>query len=100
MQKLPGLSDPGLGRVVCLFWCLFIFNLNADAQTPASNGVGELLKGLKTGEWKFYYPSGKLMAIEMYKEGMLHGKSTAYFPDGAIASVENWQDDLQEDSAW
>lgn len=65
-----------------------------------SSGVGKTEMGLKEGEWLFYYPDGKLMAQENYKNGMLHGTCLAFFPNGQLASKEWWQEDLQEDSAW
>lgn len=82
---------PGISQVV---------NGQQNGNLQKSNGVGKSEKGLKEGEWLFYYPDGKLMAQENYKNGMLHGTCLSFFPNGQMASREWWQEDLQEDSAW
>ncbi|MCR9253992.1 MAG: hypothetical protein NXI20_26515, partial [bacterium] len=57
---------------------LLVFSLSVSAQdtTYYSSGnirsVGELVEGLKEGLWKFYFPSGKVMAEEYYENDLLN----------------------------
>ncbi|HOY94444.1 MAG TPA: toxin-antitoxin system YwqK family antitoxin [Catalimonadaceae bacterium] len=84
-------------------WILFSSASLAQTESKSgqnSKGEGQLVNGLREGAWKFYYPNGRLMASETYRNGELNGISTSYFPDGNVSSVENWADDLQQDSSW
>jgi len=87
-------------RFIALLAFLLSYNTQAQVLKEKSKSQGNLVNGLKEGEWLFFYPDGKIMAKEMYKEDELSGKSNSYFPDGKLSSTENWVEDLQEDSAF
>ncbi len=43
---------------------------------------GEVVSGLREGEWKWYYPNGKLKRTSIYKKGKKNGKTVYYYPNG------------------
>ena len=45
-----------------------------------TRGKGKILNHKKEGEWQYFYPAGKLSAVENYKNGKLNGEVTYYFP--------------------
>jgi uncharacterized protein len=47
---------------------------------------GDFSNGKKDGEWKFYYPSGKISSSGLYKNDEPDGKWTYYFEDGSVSS--------------
>ena len=55
--------------------------------------------GEKSGRWKYYYPSGKIMSIENYSVGKLEGRIEYYFPSGNLLGVEQWKNGILDDSA-
>ncbi len=42
----------------------------------------EYLNGLLHGEWKEYYPSGKIKSITQYEFDKKHGVQTTYYLNG------------------
>jgi len=46
--------------------------------------IGQKKDGKMNGEWKFYYPSGKIKSIEHYIEDRPAGEYTEYYETGAI----------------
>jgi antitoxin component YwqK of YwqJK toxin-antitoxin module len=95
-------------RILKQFYCLvcglsiILFAQICFAQNGKDKSLskGEIINGLKEGEWLFYYPDGKIMAKELYKNDELNGKSFSYYPNGLLSGIEYWVDDLQEDSAF
>ena len=69
-------------------------------KNNAVKSEGVLKDGSKEGEWKYYYPSGKMMSRENFREGVLQGKIEYYFPDGKLQAVEQWQNGMLQDSAF
>ncbi len=43
---------------------------------------GKVVDGLREGEWKWYYPTGKLKRTSIYKKGKKNGKTVYYWPNG------------------
>ena len=43
---------------------------------------GKVINGLREGEWKWYYPTGKLKRTSIYKKGKKNGKTVYYWPNG------------------
>jgi antitoxin component YwqK of YwqJK toxin-antitoxin module len=43
---------------------------------------GKVVNGLREGEWKWYYPTGKLKRTSIYKKGKKNGKTVYYWPNG------------------
>ena len=60
---------------------------------------GKMLNGVKEGEWKYYFPAGKLMAIENFKAGLLNGRVEYYYANEKLQGVENWANGVLTDSA-
>ena len=50
---------------------------------------GEFQKGLKIGEWKYWYPNGSIKRTENYKEGQLKGKPTCYDDQGNLVTKKS-----------
>ncbi len=48
---------------------------------------GDFVNGKKNGEWKLYFPSGKVSSSGQYKNDEPDGKWTYYFEDGTISST-------------
>jgi antitoxin component YwqK of YwqJK toxin-antitoxin module len=83
-----------------LFICFVLFFNAGQAQSESSiesyvdyyeSGVkyreGTVKdKTMAHGNWKIYYPSGKLQIEATYKDNILHGAYTSYFEDGTIES--------------
>lgn len=58
---------------------------------------GEFSKGIKIGEWSFYYPSGELNRKEFYsEEGEKVGNFTAYYRNGNVKCKHSWQNNELE----
>jgi len=47
----------------------------------------------KTGEWKYYYPTGILKLKEFYKDDKLTGETYAYYKNGSIESYVKFGED-------
>lgn len=47
---------------------------------------GEYVNGKKNGQWKIYYPSGKVSASGSYVNDEMTGPWTYYYEDGAVSS--------------
>lgn len=64
-------------------------NDSAEAKIYHTNkaleGEGMYYKQQKTGVWKFYDNTGKLSAVETFKNGVKHGKSQIYLLSGQIS---------------
>jgi antitoxin component YwqK of YwqJK toxin-antitoxin module len=43
---------------------------------------GKVVNGLREGEWKWYYPDGKLKRTSIYKKGKKNGKTIYFYPNG------------------
>jgi hypothetical protein len=100
MPKLFALSNrPWFLLALLVLFCGKFSPLQAQAK-GGTRSEGKEEKGLREGEWRFYYPDGRLMAKEMYQAGELSGWSEAYFPSGKISSREFWKGDVMEDSAF
>ncbi len=54
---------------------------------------GEVVNGLREGEWKWYYPDGKLKRTSIYKKGKKNGKTIYYYPNGKKRSEIYFVDD-------
>ena len=54
---------------------------------------GKYIKGKKTGEWNYYYPSGSLKTKESFTEGKLSGKKFHYNEDARLRYVTNHVND-------
>ena len=50
----------------------------------------------KTGIWKEYYKSGKILAEESYKSGELHGIYKSFHPNGNLWSYGNYENGYKE----
>jgi hypothetical protein len=68
-------------------------------KNNAIRSEGLLNEGVKEGEWKYYYPSGKLMGKEMFKQGSLDGRVEYYYPNGQLQGIEQWKKGVLQDSA-
>ena len=55
---------------------------------------GYLLGKKRVGTWEYYFPSGKLMSKEQYKNGVLDGELINYYPDGVITEKSNYKNGL------
>ncbi|HCM77220.1 MAG TPA: hypothetical protein DIS90_12615, partial [Cytophagales bacterium] len=68
--KIPSL----LGIIIGIS---FVGNAQSLTEERYASGEkkssGRVVNGVKTGEWLYYYPSGKRNSVENYKEGVLHG---------------------------
>lgn len=53
---------------------------------------GQVIKSLRTGTWKFYYPNGKIRNVCYYLNGKKNGISIQYFPNGKISDSINYKD--------
>lgn len=51
---------------------------------------GQSVNGRREGNWKLYYPSGKLKKTYDYKNGDLHGKMIEYHENGQIYNEDNY----------
>jgi len=58
------------------------FHLYTDGDHLSISG--ELENNKNTGEWKYYYPSGKIESKGGFKDDILVGKWTWYYEDGTI----------------
>ena len=54
---------------------------------------GQIEKGLKSGEWKYYYENGNIEKIENYKFGELNGIFMYYYETGEIKEKGNFKKD-------
>jgi len=52
--------------------------------------------GNRDGPFTFYYPSGKVSAIENYKDGKLEGKAINYYLNGDIKSESNYSANVKD----
>ena len=51
------------------------------------------LEGNRTGEWKYWYPNGKLWSECNYAAGVREGKSAVYYDDGILRYEGNYKND-------
>jgi len=51
-------------------------------------------KGLLDGEWKLYFPDGKLNKIINYSNGKLNGPYETYYPNGQLEEKSHYSNDL------
>lgn len=79
---------------ICLFFiAVFIFQQSLSQDTVPYNSYyddgqlktsGQLLVGLRVGEWKDYYASGQLSAIYSYTDDDRNKEYVSYYEDGII----------------
>jgi uncharacterized protein len=71
--------------------------LDSTYQTFTVDSVkmvdGKYDLGEEVGEWKWYFPSGKLKTKGSYINGMVTGKWESYYENGQIRELENYNDD-------
>ncbi len=53
---------------------------------------------IRIGEWKTFYPDGKLESIGNYDDGNPIGEFIEYYPDGRLKKVTNYGDNYYTDS--
>ena len=53
-------------------------------------------QGKRTGEWKQYYPDGKICLRGEYIAGKLDGPFSFYFPDGRLMLEGKYRNNLRE----
>lgn len=99
---MPKPSDPSEPRIrFLLFWLSFFLGLNLNGQPPVrTRAEGREIDGLREGEWRFFYPDGRLMALEHYRHGSLEGWAETFYPSGKLNTREFWREDVLEDSAF
>jgi len=59
-------------------------------KTKKQAVTGQVVNGLKTGTWKWFYKSGSLKRTTEYKKGMKHGKTIYYYKNGKKKSEINF----------
>ncbi len=59
---------------------------------------GQLINGLKNGEWTTYFKNGQLASIENYKNDSLHGRQIHYTPSGRYNLRANYNMGIKVDS--
>ena len=57
---------------------------------------GFLLGRKRVGKWIYYYPDGKTMSDENYKDGKLFGKQYIYYPNGKITEFALYKNGLKD----
>lgn len=58
---------------------------------------GTYTQGKRTGDWLFYYPQGSLEQQGSFNsEGKTHGSWKWYYPGGQLLRVENYRDGLRD----
>ena len=67
---------------------------NYDSEGNLSS-LGKFESTSKIGQWNYYYPSGRLMRIENYKAGKLHGNYESYEDHGKLYAVGHYGDGKQ-----
>lgn len=61
-------------------------------QAGKTISEGPIKDRMRTGTWKYYHKnSDKLMMIENYSEGQLHGEKIIYYDNGQIAEKANYE---------
>jgi aminopeptidase N len=61
-----------------------------------ARGVGSLIKGLKEGDWIYYYPNRKIKREVTYEGGKLNEVSKSYDKNGGLSELCNYKNDLPE----
>ena len=61
-------------------------------------GFGNWNESAKTleGKWKFFYPTGGLKAVGLYKNGKKEGEWKSYNENGNLDKISNMKNDLQD----
>ncbi|MBI5540923.1 MAG: hypothetical protein HY951_12740 [Bacteroidia bacterium] len=54
---------------------------------------GRIIEKYKDGEWKYYYPNGKLQYIINYKLGLMNGKYESYLENGEKEIMKFYKND-------
>lgn len=60
-------------------WTYYTLDAKQESQLISTETYA---KGIKTGTWKTFYPSGKLFDSKIYKNDVLEGPWLEYFEDG------------------
>jgi len=53
-----------------------------DNSKQVLHSGGEIINGVKSGTWQWFYESGDIMREIEYSEGLFNGDYVAYYPDG------------------
>jgi antitoxin component YwqK of YwqJK toxin-antitoxin module len=72
--------------------CVFFF-YNQDLPMNLRDSTiqeGDYVNGKREGEWRTFYPDGKLKESVFYKDGFVDGKVKLYFPTGCPALEGNY----------
>lgn len=74
-----------------------------NEEVKKYNDKGKLLAtgyksadGKATGEWKFYYESGKLKEVGIFKDGKEMGECKFYYENGKTKATGNYKNGLRE----
>jgi antitoxin component YwqK of YwqJK toxin-antitoxin module len=55
-----------------------------EADKEIGKWVGKTIDGKPSGKWVLTSIDGKVMAIENYRDGKLHGRRKSYYPSGRV----------------
>ena len=64
-----------------------------DTLTQVMTKEAYLIKGERAGQWKYYNATGKLIATETYKNGLLNGEAVFYDTLGSVYLRSSYKDD-------
>lgn len=56
-------------------------------------GTGKIVDGYKEGEWKFFYPNGKYLGLNVFFEGEKNGKIEKYYENGQLEFEGQYKND-------
>ena len=56
-------------------------------------GTGKIIEGYKEGEWKFFYPNGKYLGLNVFFEGEKNGKIEKYYENGQLEFEGHYKND-------
>ena len=56
-------------------------------------GTGKIIEGYKEGEWKFFYPNGKYLGLNVFFEGEKNGKIEKYYENGQLEFEGQYKND-------
>ena len=73
LYYLPNKDKPYSGENICVYLS------NGQYQT-----LGKIKKGMKDGDWIFWYENGQIAAEGEFKDGMEYGKWTTWNENGQI----------------
>lgn len=53
---------------------------------------GMLVNGKKQGEWRWFYPDGKLKEVSNWNNDLAEGEAVTYYSNGNKQAIANWQE--------